>query len=38
MEAIYIILSSVISSSTLLNSILNSNTILNLLAYTTHAY
>ena len=38
MEAIYIILRSIISSSTLLNSILNSNTILNLLAYETHAY
>ena len=38
MEAIYIILRSIISSSTLLNSILNSNTILNPLAYATHAY
>ena len=38
MEAIYIILRSIVTSSTLLNSILNSNTILNPLAYATHAY
>ena len=38
MEAIYIILRSIISSFTLLNSILNSNTILSLPAYATRVY